>query len=138
MSTKAGALLWNRKRITVQPGPQIIDTGLQQVNRSFGSSSDGEPPLGVVSALPPPAGIEPASRVQVIPLSPISQWQNLSHGEPYVDEATGRVFVEFVSDEDESEIEINVLFWDPHTLVGPGQADTYNEQQSPEKTTTPG
>lgn len=127
MSTKAGQLLWNRKRITLDPDSTIVfDTGLTQTNRALANSSDGEPPLGVVSAVAPAFGVEPASRVQVIPLAPTPAWATVIHGEPYVDEATGRVFVQLINTDAENPTTINVLFWDPHTSIGPGQADTYN------------
>jgi hypothetical protein len=124
MSTKAGQLLWNRKRITLQPGSRIFNTDLQQVNRAFNNSSDSEPPLGVVSAAPVANGTEPASRIQVIPMSPLSEWNTVTHGEPYVDETTGLVFVQF-DNSAQGQVTINVLFWDPHTSIGPGQVDTY-------------
>jgi hypothetical protein len=127
MSTKAGNLLWNRRRVSVGPGATNIDTGLRQANMSFDASSDGEPPLGISGVAPPAGGSLPASRVQVIPLAPIGEWTSaaISHSEPWFNTATGTVFVTFVSG-NEGQADINVLFWDPHTLMGPGDADTYN------------
>jgi hypothetical protein len=100
---------------------------LQQTNLSFGSSSDGEPPLGVSGVAAPAPGTLPASRVQVIPLAPTGAWGAVSHSEPWLNTATGTVFVTF-STTNEGTADINVLFWDPHTLVGPGQADTYKPE----------
>jgi hypothetical protein len=127
MSTKAGNLLWNRRRVSVGPANTDIDTGLRQANMSFDASSDSEPPLGISGVAPPADGSLPASRVQVIPLAPISEWMGaaISHSEPWFNTATGTVFVTFRSG-NEGQADINVLFWDPHTLVGPGEADTYN------------
>ena len=126
MSTKAGTLLWNRKRITLAPGDTTIDTGLTQLSKIFASMSPGEPPLGVTTSPPgPPDGTLPASRVQVIPQAPLGPWNSVTHGEPFIDPATGTVKVTFVLDS-EGSVTINVLFWDPHSMVGPGQADTYN------------
>jgi hypothetical protein len=88
--------------------------------------SPNEPPLGVELAPPGPAdGTLPASRIQVIPMSPISPWNNITHGEPFVNPATGTVWVTF-NNQNEISGTINVLFWDPHSMVGPGDADTYN------------
>ena len=128
MSTKAGTLLWNRKRITLAPGDTTIDTGLTQLSKIFTSMSPGEPPLGVTTSPPgPPDGALPASRVQVIPQAPLAAWNGVTHGEPFVDPATGTVKVLFTNGG--ATAAINVLFWDPHTIVGPGQADTYNAGQ---------
>jgi hypothetical protein len=125
MSTKAGALLWNRQRITLPPGLTTVDTGLTQVNKSFAGMSPNEPPLGVEAAPPgPPDGALPASRVQVIPMAPMSAWALIGHGEPFVDPATGTVKVTF--NNGGAPVEVNICFWDPHSMVGPGQADAYN------------
>lgn len=126
MSTKAGTLLWNRQRLTLPPGFSSIDTGLRQVNKSFADMSPNEPPLGVEAAPPgPPDGTLPASRVHVIPMAPLSVWSTITHGEPFVNPATGTVWVTFNSN-NEGSVQINALFWDPHSMVGPGQAAPYN------------
>lgn len=125
MSTKAGNLLWNRQRITVGPNSTDVNTGLRQANRSFEASSVGEPPLGIAGVAAPADGALPASRVQVIPLAPTPEWADVTHSEPWFNTATGTVFVTFATT-NESTSTINVLFWDPHTLMGPGEADTYN------------
>lgn len=126
MGLKAGALLWNRQRLTLENGFTTVDTGLTQVNQAFGNMSPNEPPLGVTSAPPGPAdGTLPASRVHVIPQSPRNSWATISHGEPFVDPVTRTVKVTF-SNTLEGPVTINVLFWDPHSMVGPGEADTYN------------
>lgn len=125
MSTNAGQLLWNRQRITLTAGPLNVDTGLRQVNRNFEANSVGEPPLGVAGVAPPAAGTLPASRVQVIPMAPMSGWANVTHSEPWFNTATGTVFVTFTGGGEGGEV-INVMFWDPATVAGPGDADTYN------------
>jgi len=127
MGTKAGALLWNRRRITLTNCVNTtIDTGLTQVNKSFAGMSPNEPPLGITIAPPgPPDGSLPASRVQVIPQAPLAAWSVVTHGEPFVDPADGTVKVVFVVT-GHTPVTINVLFWDPHSIVGPGQASTYN------------
>lgn len=113
MSTKAGQLLWNRVRLTLPPVQSFtVDTGLTQLSKNFDASSLNEPTLGGL-----------ASRVQVIPLLPIDNWTNVSHGEPYL--LNGTVHVDFTSI-GEGPVTINVLFWDPHTVIGPGNAQSYN------------
>jgi hypothetical protein len=128
MGTKAGVLLWNRQRLTLAAGLTTIDTGLRQVGKAFGNMSPNEPPLGVSAAPPgPPDGTAPASRVMVIPM-PVgyAAWINITHGEPFVDPATGTIKVTFANS-DKTPATVNVLFWNPHSVPGPGQADTYNE-----------
>jgi hypothetical protein len=124
MSTNAGNLLWNRKRFTLPGGTTDVDTGLEQSSMSFAASSVGEPPLGVPGAASPTPGALPASRVQVIPMSPLPNWANITHGEPYFNTTTNTVHVSFTNGS--TTIEINALFWDPSTIVGPGLASTYN------------
>lgn len=126
MGRKAGALLWNRQRITVNAVNTPINTGLTQDNKAFASMSPNEPPFGVVSAVAPVGGTPPASRVQVIPMSPLSKWGALIHSEPYFNPNTGTVFVDFNTTNESTITDINVLFLDPHSIMGPGQADTYN------------
>lgn len=133
MGRKAGALLWNRIRLLIPAGHAIpttgfqVDTGLIQPNHSFPDYSPGEPPLGVVTAPPGPANSTgPASRVQVIPMAPVGAWTTITHGEPYVDPTTRHVFVQFFNADNNNGYSVNVLFWDPHAIVGPGDADTYH------------
>lgn len=99
------------------PGILNVDTGLTQVGRAFPEQSTGEP-----------AFTDP-SRIQVIPLAPVSAWATppVSHGEPFLDPATNTIHVTF-SNPVASPATINVLFWDPHTLVCPGAADLYNSE----------
>jgi hypothetical protein len=112
MSIKAGALLWNRQRIFIPLSivPYRVGTGLTQVNKSFADMSPNEPGFG-----------DP-SRIQVIPLAPTANWASISHGEPFLG-ANGEIIVLFSNSG--TPVEINVLFWDPHSILGPGQADTY-------------
>ena len=118
MSKNAGTLLWNRQRINIPAPPEIgvyvpldVDTGLTQPNRGLTASSATEPGL--------------AARTQVIPMAPTVAWTFITHGEPYLDPATDTIHVVF-SNADSNDAEVNVLFWDPHTMVGPGAADDYN------------
>lgn len=125
MSANAGNLLWSRSRVPVIDGQVDFDTGLRQSNLSFGSNSVDEPPLGVTAVPPGPApGDLPASRVMVIPLPPLAVWSDITIGEPYLDPTTGTVHVRFGATSAKT---INVLFWDPHSAIGPGLAATYNE-----------
>lgn len=131
MSKTAGQLLWRRIRIESIPvsveGGTDIDTGLTQVNKSFDASSVDEPPLGVTSLSAPIPGTLPASRVHVIPLAPLDKWFGITHSEPYFNPATGTVHVTFFNQGERGTVSnLNVLFWDPHTSIGPGQADTYD------------
>jgi hypothetical protein len=103
-----------------------IDTGLTQLNKAFAGMSPSEPPLGVNATAPPPDGTLPASRVQVIPMAPLSKWNSVVHGEPYFNTNTNTVHVRFSTTNEGSVTDLNVLFWDPHSIVGPGKADTYN------------
>jgi len=121
MGLKAGALLWNRMRVNIPgaangggPGILDVDTGITQVTKSFADMSKDEPDFG-----------DP-SRIQVMPMMPISAWDVITHGEPYFDPATGTIHVEFLNASFGTSI-INVLFWNPHSLVGPGEADPYND-----------
>jgi hypothetical protein len=128
MGKKAGALLWRRERITLAPGVTTVDTGLTQLTKNFADLSPNEPPLGVGAAPPGPAdGTLPASRVMVIPMAPTASWASVTHGEPFVNSTTGNVNVTFNNAvSPAAPVTINVLFWDPHALIGPGQADTYH------------
>jgi hypothetical protein len=135
MSTKAGQLLWNRKHLHLvsvegEPVELDVDTGLCQVNKAFGESSSSEPPLGVSGTAAPAPGTLPASRVQVIPLAPTAPWALVTHSEPWYSTVTNTVHVTFfapaeMAPETPTDVQINVLFWDPHTEIGPGQADPY-------------
>ncbi len=121
MGKKAGALLWARKRFTVPaatefvPGEITIDTGLMQPNTGFGDYSPDEPGLDAAGMI--------GSRIQVVPMVPTSKWSTITHQEPYVDPATGTVKVKFLNTG--GAVAINALFWDPHSIVGPGAADRY-------------
>jgi hypothetical protein len=126
MSTANGTLLWNRQHLTLSAGLNDVDTGLIQQSQAFGASSANEPPLGIAGTTAPAPGSLPASRVQVIPLPPTPAWTNVTISEPWVSTVTGTVHVTFTSSS-EVPIEVNVLFWDPHTSIGPGQADPYND-----------
>jgi hypothetical protein len=128
MGKKAGALLWNRMRLTLANGLTDVDTGLTQLNKSFDSESVGEPPLGVNDTAAPAPGTLPASRIQVVPMAPTALWVDISHSEPYFNTTTGTIHVEF-SNSGKTPAGINVLFWDPHSMIGPGDADPYNDEE---------
>ncbi len=119
MGKKAGALLWNRRLLTANDIPPFvvtnIDTGLAQPNQGFGDYSPGEPALDKVGSI--------GSRIQVIPMAPVAAWASISHGEPYVD-ADGKIIVD-LTNTSQVDVLINVLFWDPHSMVGPGDAAKY-------------
>jgi len=136
MGRRAGSLLWRRMRLFPTGGvlpnfapndSQDIDTGITQVNRNFGDYSPGEPNLGVAASSAPAVHPQTASRVQVVPLAPTVKWAGIVHGEPYFNTVTGTVHVKFTNLGQYYINDLNVLFWDPHSLVGPGQADTYGE-----------
>jgi len=121
MGRKAGTLLWNRLRLPTipgavnggPPGTLDVDTGLTQVNQSFPDMSLGEPSFGN------------PSRVQVIPMAPTTKWANISHGEPFLNLTTNTIHIVF-SNTGGAITDLNVLCWDPHSMVGPGAAATYN------------
>lgn len=119
MSKIDGQLLFNRAQLSLlagSPDANDIDTGLCQSSLAFAA---GDPTLGDSAApIDPAAG----SRVQVIPLAPLSAWAGVTHTEPRLDPITGTVKVRFDAD---TPTILNVLFWDPSTAVGPGLAHTY-------------
>lgn len=105
MSKIAGQLLWNRVRIDSLPnGSTSISTGLCQKSLAFGT----DPNL--------------AARVMVIPMSDTTKWATITHSEPYV--SNGVVYVDFANSGG-TLLDVNVLFWDPHSHIGPGMADDY-------------
>lgn len=120
MSAKAGTLLWNRVHVTFPPNVSTVDvdTGIKQVNKSFADQSPNEPDLG--------------QRLQIIPEAPRNSWNSIQVSEPTLDPVTGTLHVTFTGPHPEGSFQlpaINVLFWDPHTVAGPGDADTYNPPQ---------
>lgn len=125
MPTVSGQRLWTRQQLTLQPGDDLpvndIDTGITQKSLAFGT----DPPLnGAKPSTGIPDGI--ASRVQVIPLCPINyaedNWKYVTHDEPRVVNGTVRVqFHKFSG----GTATINLLFWAPHSEIGPGDADIY-------------
>jgi hypothetical protein len=121
MSIKAGHLLWNRRRLELAAGDTNIDTGLIQVIKAF---APGEPTLGESGVAPPPPATGAVSRVQVIPMAPITGWTNITHSEPYLDTTTNTIHVVFTNAG--ALVAINVLFWIPHTINSPGSAEHYN------------
>lgn len=117
MSEKARQLLWNRQRITLAAGATLVNTGIRQVSLAFGNSSVNEPQFSTVGTI--------GSRLQVVPLAPTANWDYITHGEP-LPGPDGYVYVAFTNaTSPPTAVPINVLFWDPHTLIGPGDADPY-------------
>lgn len=128
MSTISGQLLWRRIRfgtggsfVALVPGDTDIDTGVTQVSGAF-----QDPPIGIPGPSAPADGALPASRIQIVPEAPLDAWAFITHGEPYYNTVTRTCHVVF-HNSDCSSHSFNVLVWDPHTLVGPGQADIYNK-----------
>jgi hypothetical protein len=116
MSAKNGQLLISRQQITLVAGANVIDTGLRQANLSFGSSSAGEPDL--------------AARTMIIPLpastSATGDWSLVRISAEPVVGPDGTVLVELTWTSDDPDTgTVNVLFWAPHTLVGPVDAAPY-------------
>lgn len=118
MALTAGHLLFSRQRITIPNGQSTFDTGLEQTAWNFFP----DPELGGLD----PSYADPdgtPSRIMVVPMMPTDNWAGISIHEPYVDPATGRVFVDF--ENPGAEVTCNVLFWDPHARICPLNADTY-------------
>jgi hypothetical protein len=144
MSTNAGQLLWRRMRLKIEPFTTLlIDTGIQQVNKSFDSSSIDEPIMGVtpvpldipefiddsgvlaIIALPVPPGSLPPSRLMVVPLPPIAPWVQITiPTEPFFNPNTNTINI-VLANGGLLDVQLNFLVWNPHTIVGPGQADVY-------------
>jgi len=93
----SGQRLWNRAHLTLTSGENIIPHRLAQVNRNI------DPQF--------------APSVQIIPLPPLANWVGVELGAQPDDEN-----VVLISPDDR---EVDVLFWEPHTVVGPGDADDY-------------
>lgn len=104
MSKIAGQLLWNRVKDTLEVETKIFDTGLCQ------KSAAEDPNF--------------ASRVMVIPQAPLASWDSVTIGEPYM--LNGTVHVALTKSQGET-VEIRVLFWAPHTVVGPVDVDPYTQ-----------
>ena len=134
MGKKAGSLLWRRARIALTAASTDFDTGLTQLSKPFqdmssgvaGSQDSGEPTMGVVGTVSPAPGTTPVSRIMVVPLAPTSAWTSVTHGEPYFHSGTQTVHVLFTNSSSPLTTQtINVLFWDPHSIDGPGMGHTY-------------
>lgn len=121
MSAKNGQLLVSRQQITLVAGSNIIDTGLRQVNQSFGASSESEPGL--------------AERTMIIPLvgsnDAAGNWSLVRvAAEPSIG-PNGTVLVELTWLGESGDGTYNVLFWAPHTSIGPVNAEAYTTLPSP-------
>jgi len=115
MSAKNGPLLVSRQQITLVAGANVIDTGLRQVNQAFGSSSESEPGL--------------AERTMVIPLvassSATGNWSLVRVADPTIG-PDGTVLVSLTWLGEAGSATYNVLFWAPHTSIGPVDAEPYS------------
>lgn len=115
MSRKAGNLLWNRVHVTFPANVGIVDvdTGIQQASEAIEASQPNF-----------------TQRLQIIPLAPTDNWAGLQISEPTLDPVTNTLHViiqvGLVPEPPFQLPPLNVLFWDPHTLAGPGDTDTYN------------
>jgi len=112
MAEQAGHLLINRQRITLAAGDNDIDTGLKQTALNF----DPDPNM--------------ADRTMVLPMAPLDNWAGVTHENPYYDAGTGTVHV-VINNPGGEPVVINVLFWDPHTSIGPIDVDDYNVVEQP-------
>lgn len=88
----------SRRHLALAAGTTTVDTGLE-------IHSNGYPG--------PPGNATVPSRVQVIPLSPISGWTGVTHADPTYDAVTGVISVAFTAADN---TDINVLFWLPHSI----------------------
>lgn len=130
---KDGNLLWSRFRLTLAAGAgagNLIDTGIEQTNRSFASDSAGAPALGGEPVMPE-VGVSEISRLQVIPMCSsggLAAWLGVTHGEPFATvNIDGRTTLKVqFTNANGGPVTVNVLFWDPHTAIGPGEANAYN------------
>jgi hypothetical protein len=141
--TKHKALYWNRISIVQFPPltTYAIDTGIRQSEREclnpiigvipIAQDNTNIPPFtdqtGIqeITALVPIPGTTPASRVMVIPLSPISSWVQVTQPtEPYWNPKTKTVWITLANG-GLTNILLNVLVWNPSYFNGPGEADPY-------------
>lgn len=82
--------------------------------------------------LVPAPGTLPASRVMVIPLSPIRQWVDVDMPtEPYFNPDTNTVWITLANTHASENREVNVLVWDPFPTAGPVTAATYTTLNDP-------
>jgi hypothetical protein len=58
-------------------------------------------------------------------MMPTVEWGPITHEEPYVDPLTKTIKVKFINADDKEDHTINAFFWDPHSIVGPGDAFPY-------------
>jgi hypothetical protein len=143
------AITCSRRRITIQPLTCVlVDTFINSPNEVMGA-----PPLGTIppqfdlppfsgqftdstgivetTLLTPVPGTLPASRLQVIPEPPISNWSNISMPtEPFWNPVTGTVWVTLCNTNQLLPVEINVFFLDP-LISGKCKVDTYSSQDNP-------
>lgn len=92
-------------QVALVEGDNDIDTGLTQVNRGMAP----DPTL--------------AERTMVIIVPPTDNWNGITMlSDPTFDPVTQTVHVVLTANND---FTVNVLFWVPHTLVGPVSVDTY-------------
>lgn len=116
MSKRSGTLLWRRMQfgsLFLDGLEHDIDTGLTQVGQALGPD---EPPID--------GNIGP-SRIMVLVLQQFIPTANIQlKRQPFIDPVTNTVHVLLQNTGDPTQ-GVSILFWDPHTLIGPGQADPY-------------
>lgn len=130
---------WNRIRLTIQALATVsIDTGIGGENLVKKA-----PPLGIsppetsqqsfpnptgsssTLLLTPLPGAVPASRLMVIPLSPINSWSSITMPtEPLWNTTTETAWITLANSNEFLPVEINLLVYDP-LRHSPGRADTY-------------
>jgi hypothetical protein len=146
---KHGALFWNRINVKIQPFDTVlIDTGIRQSERECldpiigviptdltsippftDDPTDGTGIFSITTLVPIPGAL-PASRVMVIPLSPISQWLTVTQPtEPFWNPNTKTVFITLANGGLQL-VQLNLLVWNPSYFSGPGEADPYANMPS--------
>lgn len=147
--TKHHALYWNRINVKIQPFDTVmIDTGIRQSEREcldpiigviptdltnippFTDEPTSGPGVFSITTLVPIPGIQPASRVMVIPLPSIQQWLTVTMPtEPFWNPKTKTVFITLANGGLQL-VQLNMLVWNPSYFNGPGEADPYANMPS--------
>jgi len=107
MPTQAGHLLLSRRALMLSPGTNLINTGICQTDH----------------ALAPDPGV--AERLVVQPLPPLSSWVFASIMLVSQPRWVGKTIEVELINQTNSTIGVNVLFWVPHSSIGPISADPY-------------
>jgi hypothetical protein len=110
MPIRSGQRLWNRKHLVLEVGENIVPHGLTQLRRNI------DPQF--------------APAVQIIPLPPLDAWAGVQLGAQPDSENVMFIVPDTGGKTGKPEqVELDVLFWEPHTVVGPGDADEYIIEQ---------